>query len=252
MVLFDLLVHKEKEPKQRYATLALWSLGLAILAEICAYPYGERSDELSRREIAELAKVAGTANATAKGFEAQIADANARAEEARSMAQSEITSRESIEVELLRLRLELADRHLPRGAASLIRTQIEGSNRLVQDQERTVTREIWVESVQEGEARRLCGEIYAAMAGVRNVPVRERCTATVQIPNKIHDGVLVKRGMAATGGNDEQFAKKLAETLGSLDGLGQVQLWDPSDGSVGEYGYDTQEIVGFKPKSNTN
>ena len=58
--------------------------------------------------------------------------------------------------------------------------------------------------------------------------------------------------MAATGGNDEQFAKKLAETLGSLDGLGQVQLWDPSDGSVGEYGYDTQEIVGFKPKSNTN
>ncbi len=94
LVLFDVLAHRtEHGPlEKRFERIGLWFFGVAVLAEILAYPYGQRNDTLSsHQDLEQRAKIAGLDNSTqglrtdaensrkqAEGFKSQIADADAR------------------------------------------------------------------------------------------------------------------------------------------------------------------------------
>jgi hypothetical protein len=86
VVIFDVLAHLPTKHSPLFKVLGLFGFGLAVLSEICAYPYSGRNDELAKIEIvsaqrmaAEAYRDAQQATAIAKGFEEQIAAANARA-----------------------------------------------------------------------------------------------------------------------------------------------------------------------------
>lgn len=72
LVVFDVLAHQfdEDHPKRarRFEKVGLWCFAIAVLAEVAAYPYGQRNDTLSEHIIVSLsetsrlaAKDAGTA-----------------------------------------------------------------------------------------------------------------------------------------------------------------------------------------------
>jgi hypothetical protein len=100
LVLFDTLAHLTQDEKPKRAKLleriGLWCFGVAVLAEILAYPYSERNDTLSNQQDSiQRSKIAALDNSTqglktaadnarqqAQGFKAQIADAEARAKAA--------------------------------------------------------------------------------------------------------------------------------------------------------------------------
>jgi hypothetical protein len=61
LVLFDVLAHlsddTHKERAKRFERIGLCCFGVAVLAELIAYPYSRRNDELSGTEIRELSAV---------------------------------------------------------------------------------------------------------------------------------------------------------------------------------------------------
>jgi hypothetical protein len=68
LVVFDVLAHLNKQLETLFERIALVCFGLAVLAEVCAYPYSRRIDTLSKEayvatdgKIAELNKEAGDA-----------------------------------------------------------------------------------------------------------------------------------------------------------------------------------------------
>ena len=69
LVLFDVLAHVY-EDRQRRAKfcerIGLWCFGVAVLAEIVAYPYGQRNDTMSGNEIVSLSNLAGNADKKAR------------------------------------------------------------------------------------------------------------------------------------------------------------------------------------------
>ena len=70
LVAFDVLAHQaEKEHParaKRFARIGLWSFGVAVFAEILAYPYSQRNDTLSEKIIVSLSELAGTADKKAR------------------------------------------------------------------------------------------------------------------------------------------------------------------------------------------
>jgi hypothetical protein len=104
-----------------FERIGLVCFGIAVLAEILAYPYSRRNDDLSAgtavtagREIERLKKEAESARATARAFESQIADANARVKEAEAqIASANARSREA-KIRALQTKLELSELKAPR------------------------------------------------------------------------------------------------------------------------------------------
>jgi len=89
LVAFDTLAHFNKKYEKLFEEIALLLFAVAVFAEICAYPYSRRNDELSGQaltateaEIARLRVIASTAEAKANSFALEIATANQRAAEA--------------------------------------------------------------------------------------------------------------------------------------------------------------------------
>ncbi len=108
LVLFEIASHRTKDHirAHRFDSIGLFCFAVAVTAEICAYPYSRRNDELSTQEIGSLS------NQT-KVLKGNLADANAR----------EKGQRDNVERErLARLKIEerLADRTLSdSGTASI-------------------------------------------------------------------------------------------------------------------------------------
>jgi hypothetical protein len=105
LVMFEVLSHLSDEHPtraKRFERIGLWCFGVAVLAEILAYPYGQRNDALSSSQDTEQrAKIAALENSTqalkteaenaraqAEGFKAQIADSDARAKSAEAQVAS--------------------------------------------------------------------------------------------------------------------------------------------------------------------
>jgi hypothetical protein len=104
LVLFDVLAHltedEHKARSKRLERVGLWCFGVAVVAEILAYPYSQRNDALSSQQDAtQKERIARLDNSTqalrtdaekahtqAEQFKAQIADANARAKAAEGQA----------------------------------------------------------------------------------------------------------------------------------------------------------------------
>jgi hypothetical protein len=84
---------------------SLVSFGLAVLLEICAYPYSQRNDELSTAVITALREQTADTIGMAKGFERDIAQARKDAAEANRTAEQERLARIRIEEEFARRRL---------------------------------------------------------------------------------------------------------------------------------------------------
>ena len=61
LVVFDVLAHLPTKKESLFKILSLVSFGLAILSEICAYPYSRRNDELSGLEIIAAQNMAAEA-----------------------------------------------------------------------------------------------------------------------------------------------------------------------------------------------
>ncbi len=56
LVLFDVLAHlsDDKNRERRFERIGLWFFGIAVIAELLAYPYGQRNDDLSAQVIGSL------------------------------------------------------------------------------------------------------------------------------------------------------------------------------------------------------
>lgn len=78
LVIFEILEHLKIKGETAFKILALVSFGLAVLFEICAYPYSKRNDELSGNEIRRLSTAAESARTQAAKAEAEIAHLTAR------------------------------------------------------------------------------------------------------------------------------------------------------------------------------
>src|SRR4030081_3114174 len=64
LVVSDVLAHLSAEDKRRetlFEKIGLCCFALAVLAEIAAYPYGQRNDKLSADMISSLSEEAGEA-----------------------------------------------------------------------------------------------------------------------------------------------------------------------------------------------
>src|ERR1019366_8283591 len=68
LVLFDVLAHLSDEHPtraRRFERIGLWFFGVAVLAEILAYPYSQRNDTLSvLQDTEQRAKIAMLDNST--------------------------------------------------------------------------------------------------------------------------------------------------------------------------------------------
>src|SRR5260370_12267418 len=61
LVVFDVAAHLNKPQETLFERIALFCFGVAVLAEVCAYPYSRRIDTLTEGKIATLNKEAGDA-----------------------------------------------------------------------------------------------------------------------------------------------------------------------------------------------
>jgi len=89
LVVSDVISHLGENEASRFSKrvgfwrmLALVSFALAIVLEICAFPYGQRNDELSTTRIAALDRDAAASRVAAKHFELEIEQARAQAAQA--------------------------------------------------------------------------------------------------------------------------------------------------------------------------
>jgi hypothetical protein len=89
LVVSDVLAHLNKGRETVFERIALGCFGIAVLAEVCAYPYSRRIDTLSKeasiateRKIAELNKEAGDARQKAGESDERAGKAFERASEA--------------------------------------------------------------------------------------------------------------------------------------------------------------------------
>jgi hypothetical protein len=125
LVLFDVLSHLSDEHPiraKRFERFGLWFFGIAVLAEIVAYPYSQRNDTLSSQQSADQrAKIAQLDNSTqrlkaeaeiarahADGFKAQIAEADSRARAAEAHVASAKAASEEASAKAERFRLDIA------------------------------------------------------------------------------------------------------------------------------------------------
>jgi len=97
LVVFDVLAHLRTKNEKRFEKIGLGCFAVAVLMEISAYPYGRRNDEFANLRIAELNERASIAEKTARGFEAQITDSNARVKAAEAqVASANAASRQAV------------------------------------------------------------------------------------------------------------------------------------------------------------
>ena len=63
LVVFDALAHLSTDKKKEniLERIGIWFFAIAVLAEIAAYPYGQRNDRLSGQTIVFLSEKAGKA-----------------------------------------------------------------------------------------------------------------------------------------------------------------------------------------------
>jgi hypothetical protein len=126
LVLFDVLAHLSQDENptraKRFERIGLWFFGVAIFAEILAYPYSQRNDTLSSQQDAEQrAKIAELDNSTqrlktdaenahkqAEGFKAQIADSAARAKSAEAQVASAKAASDAASAKAETFRLDIA------------------------------------------------------------------------------------------------------------------------------------------------
>ena len=79
LVVFDVLAHLNEKRKIIFERIALVSFGIAVLAEVAAYPYSRRIDTLSSEANAVLNKEAGDARKDAGVAMERASNANERA-----------------------------------------------------------------------------------------------------------------------------------------------------------------------------
>lgn len=123
LVLFEVLAHRspEKSPRRerRLETIALWCFGVAVFAEIVAYPYGQRNDALSEQVIGSLdvkardaAKNSSTALTNSQEADKSAEAAVSSAANAQALAHSARQEADTFERDLRRVQRRVADRHL--------------------------------------------------------------------------------------------------------------------------------------------
>ncbi len=117
LVVFDVLAHFDKRRETPLERIALICFAVAVLSEICAYPYSRRNDTLSAeartisdRSIAALNKEAGDARRKAGDAEKAAGEANERAAGANRIAEGERLARVKIEKQLAPRTLTESDR----------------------------------------------------------------------------------------------------------------------------------------------
>lgn len=88
LVIAELLSHLAKSEKKKtlFDIFGIIVFAIAVLAEIVAYPYGQRNDTLSERTIGSLDALAHDADATAKGAKTTAEGAKATADAASVVA----------------------------------------------------------------------------------------------------------------------------------------------------------------------
>jgi hypothetical protein len=88
LVVFDVLAHlsNDKKGEIRFEKIALWCFALAVLAEIAAYPYGQRNDTLSEQIIGSLDAKAKDAFNTASEALAKAGAADVKSGKAQEKA----------------------------------------------------------------------------------------------------------------------------------------------------------------------
>jgi hypothetical protein len=133
LVVFDVLAHLKKNRETLFERIALFCFGIAVLTEVCAYPYSRRIDTLSKEadaategKIAALNKEAGDARQQAGESDERAGKALERAskaderaaknekEAARLKKEAERLHGENLilQTDVLKLRQRMADRHL--------------------------------------------------------------------------------------------------------------------------------------------
>ena len=90
LVLFDVLAHfsedTHKERAKKFERIGLCCFGVAVLAELIAYPYSRRNDELSGTEIRELSAVSKQARLDAEAATRKAKSASDEADAAKAEA----------------------------------------------------------------------------------------------------------------------------------------------------------------------
>jgi hypothetical protein len=102
LVIFDVLAHlSEEKPRERLLEkIGLFWFAVAILAEIVAYPYGQRNDKLSAQVIVSLDAKAEEADTKAKTAIADSATALSQAKDAEGKSKDAVTKGETAEASL--------------------------------------------------------------------------------------------------------------------------------------------------------
>jgi hypothetical protein len=213
-------------------TQSLVWFGLAIVLEVAALSYSERIDELVDADLSYSQR--------------QIVAALTKAGEA--LNRTEVLNGDNLRLqeEVLKFRIQLADRHLTPDQQRMIGAALRRFGRRgqrVDDVTRSVSREVWTESISDGEARRLCKDIYDALNG--SVPVRDFCG--LGRISAAPDGFSVLPGAILIGNDDEEFANALSDALISIGKL------IPAKGTTTPIpypfrGFDTVLLVGPKPQ----
>jgi hypothetical protein len=143
LVLFDVLSHLSDEHPiraKRFERIGLWFFGIAVLAEILAYPYSQRNDTLSSQQGAEQqAKIAELDNST-QGLRTDAENARAQAALAKEKSDEASAKAESFRLEIAALEVSAAD-------AKAAQQEVE--TKLALQQERAATAEKSLIELQE-------------------------------------------------------------------------------------------------------
>src|SRR5712692_2222543 len=112
LVVFDVIAHFETPRHRLYERIGLVCFGIAVLAEVIAYPYGKRNDEFSDRQISRLNKEAGDARLKAANAEKSAGEANERASKNEKETERLRNANLLLQADVLRLRKASEPRRL--------------------------------------------------------------------------------------------------------------------------------------------
>jgi hypothetical protein len=132
LVAFDVLAHLSAEDKRREALfekIGLCCFAVAVLAEIAAYPYGQRNDTLSAQVIGSLDTKSREAFANASGALTKSGAADTKAEAAKDIASKSLDKSNAANDAAGKAREKVRD--VGKQADELLKKYVDAENKLL-------------------------------------------------------------------------------------------------------------------------